>query len=302
MMNGIPRCPVDYRGYGTTPLGRTWDRVQLFLAHALCSGRAARLSHRLGLLGSVSVVKHRFEIARKQARPLTIAFASDFHAGATTAPELLAEAFQALHRLAADVVLLGGDYVAFEAKDIAPLLPHIAALRPPLGVYGVLGNHDLTTDSGRITAELERAGVTMLTNRAARLAAPHDDVWLCGLDDPTLGTPRADAAFAGTSDTRIVLMHSPDGLLEIGDREFDLALCGHTHAGQVALPGGYAIVLPKGRLSRQYVHGTYRVGARGQLLVSAGVGASTLPLRLFARPEVHLCTIVRHAAENAEAA
>jgi predicted MPP superfamily phosphohydrolase len=50
------------------------------------------------------------------------------------------------------------------------------------------------------------------------------------------------------------------------------------------------------------LHGTYRVGARGQMLVSAGVGASTLPIRLFARPEVHLCTIVRHAAENVQAA
>ena len=301
-MIGIPRCPIDYRGYGTTPLGRTWDRVQLFLASALCSGRVAQLSHRLGLLGRVSIAKHRFEVARTHARPLTIAFASDFHAGATTAPELLAEAFRAIRSLSPDVVLLGGDYVAFEAKDIAPLLPHITALRPPLGIYGVLGNHDLTTDSARVAAELEGAGVTMLTNRATRLAAPHDDVWLCGLDDPTLGTPRADDAFAGAGDTRIVLMHSPDGLLAIGDREFDVALCGHTHAGQVALPGGYAIVVPKGRLSRRYLHGTYRVGARGQMLVSAGVGASTLPIRLFAQPEVHLCTIVRQAAESVQAA
>src|SRR5262249_53549435 len=142
----------------------------------------------------------------------------------------------------------------------------------------------------------------LLTNRATRLPAPHDDVWLCGLDDPTLGRPRAEQAFEGTGETRIVLMHSPDGLLEIGEREFDLAFCGHTHAGQIALPGGHALVVPKGRLSRTYLHGTYRVGTRGRMLVSAGVGASTLPLRLFTSPEVHLCTVVRRAAHGAERA
>ena len=293
MMTRLPSCPIDYRGYRTTPLGRLWDRVQLLLAGALCSGRAARLSYRLGLLGRVSVVRHRFEIARNFDLPLTIAFASDFHAGATTDPRHLEDAFRALRAIEADLVLLGGDYVAFEAKELAPLLPHIEALRPPLGVYGVIGNHDLTTDSARIASELERVGVTVLTNRAVRLPAPHDDIWLCGLDDPTLGAPRGDRAFEDAGDARIVLMHSPDGMLAIGDHTFDVAFCGHTHAGQVRLPGLGAIVVPKGRLSRRFLHGTYPVGARGQLLVSAGVGCSTLPLRLFATPEVHHCTVVR---------
>jgi predicted MPP superfamily phosphohydrolase len=260
------------------------------------------VSYELGLLGRISVATHRFEMPRAHARPLTIAFASDFHAGGTTDPRLLHDAFRALHALDADVVLLGGDYVAFEARELAPLLPLIASLRPSLGIYGVLGNHDLTTDSTRIVSELERAGVTMLTNRGVRLPAPHDDVWLCGLDDPTLGRPHADAAFAAAAESRVVLMHSPDGLLSIGDREFDVAFCGHTHGGQVTLPGGLAPVVPKGRLSRRFLHGTYRVSDRARMLVSAGVGCSTLPIRLFASPEVHLCTLVRRAAENAEAA
>jgi uncharacterized protein len=301
-MRGVPSCPIDYRGYGTTPLGRAWDRVLLLIARALCSGRMARMSYEMGLLGRIEVREHRFEIARRHGKPLTIAFASDLHAGATTDPRLIDDACRVMRALAPDLVLLGGDYVAFEAREVEPVLPYLAQLRAPLGVYGVLGNHDLCTDTSRVVAALESAGVTMLANRSVRLPAPHDDIWLCGLDDPTLGHPRADAAFAGTADRRIVLMHSPDGLLAIAGHPFDIAMCGHTHAGQVALPGGHALVVPRGVFSRRYLHGTYRVGPEQQLLVSAGVGCSTLPVRLFTTPEVHLCTVVRRAAEDAEAA
>jgi predicted MPP superfamily phosphohydrolase len=89
-------------------------------------------------------------------------------------------------------------------------------------------------------------------------------------------------------------MHGPDGLLALGDRRFELAFCGHTHGGQVALPGGTPILIPGGALNRTYSNGLFDVrgaGAGGKLLVSRGVGCSTLPVRLFAPPEVHLCEI-----------
>lgn len=305
-MKGIPSCPVDYRGRGTTRLGRAWDRVQPRLARFLCSGRAARWSYRLGLMGRLAVRHHRFEISRRNTFDLRVAFAADFHAGATTHPAILEDAFRELAELRADLILLGGDFVAFEARDIEILLPMLRRLDAPLGVFAVLGNHDLTTDHARVVAELEASGVVMLTNRAVQLAPPHDDVWLCGLDDPIYGEPRAEATFADVEPgaTRLVLMHAPDGLLAIGARDFDLALCGHTHGGQLALPGGTPIVMPKGKLCRRYPGGVYELSGRRRLLVSHGVGCSTLPLRLFARPEVHLCELVavRAGAESGERA
>jgi predicted MPP superfamily phosphohydrolase len=133
----------------------------------------------------------------------------------------------------------------------------------------------------------------MLTNRHATLAAPFADVTLCGIDDPTRGDPRADHAMDDVEGTRIVLMHSPDGTACIGDRRFDLALCGHTHGGQIALPWGTPLLVPGGPLNRRYCRGLFHLDGAGarQLLVSTGVGCSTIPVRAFAAPEVHLCLI-----------
>lgn len=226
--------------------------------------------------------------------PLRVAFASDFHAGATTHPRLLADACETLHRLKPDVLLLGGDFVSVRASYIDRLAPLIARIDAPHGKFAVLGNHDLRANSADVIAALEGAGVRLLRNQNARLAPPFDDVTVCGLDDPTHGEPRGDLALDGASGMRIVVMHSPDGLEAIGERPFALAVCGHTHGGQVVLPWGKPVVVPSGRLSRRYCSGSFCVGRddAGTLLVSHGVGCSTIPVRAFAAPEVHLCLIM----------
>jgi predicted MPP superfamily phosphohydrolase len=222
-----------------------------------------------------------------------VAFASDFHAGPTTDPRLLAAACRALRAFEPDVLLLGGDFVSVRASYIDLLAPLLADIPAPLGKFGVLGNHDLRANRSEVVRALEAAGVRMITNDRVTLAAPFDDVTVCGLDDPTRGTPRADLAMDGASGTRIVLMHSPEGLESIEDRPFDLAVCGHTHGGQVAFPGGRPVLVPGGHLNRKYCSGSFTLGDRTRhLLVSRGVGCSTIPVRLFAAPEVHLCLIV----------
>jgi len=296
------RQKIDFRSQAQSRLGRAWDRAQLGLAYVLAGGWAARLSFQSGLQGTVETSTHTIEVDRISGRPLRVAFASDFHSGATTHPEVLRQACDAVLEMRPDVILLGGDFVAFEAKDVDPLLPLLATLRAPLGTFAVLGNHDHSTDTPRIIAGLERSGVRVLRNRAVQLPAPFDEVWLCGLDDPTYGRSHADSAFAEASGARLVLMHSPDGLLEIGDRDFAVAFCGHTHGGQVALPGGGAIVMPSGKLNRRYARGLFRLKSGASLLVSRGIGCSTLPIRFFAQPEVHLVLLTPKSDSRAAAA
>ena len=223
---------------------------------------AAKLTHRLGMQGKLhttSTVIQANPQLRREA-PLRIAFASDFHAGATTGDALLADACRALDALDPDVLLLGGDFVSVRAADIHRLAPHLAKIHAPFGKFAVLGNHDLRSNFPQVVEALAGAGVTVLRNSHVALAKPFADVNICGLDDTTRGYPRADLAIDGTQGTRVVLMHSPDAIETIGDRPFDLALCGHTHGGQIALPWGFPLIVPGEGLNRTYVQGRFGVG------------------------------------------
>jgi len=257
----------------------------------------AKVAYELGLQGRVRSRTHHFDLgrlARDAVRPtLRVAFAADFHAGATTDERLMADACRALQAFAPDLVLLGGDFVSVRASYIDRLTPLLASIAAPLGKLAVLGNHDLRADHALVRRALAAADVRVLENEPLRLPEPFDDVTICGVSDAARGNPRPDLAIDGTTGTRIVLMHSPEALRAIGDRAFDLALCGHTHGGQIALPWGTPIVMSGGDLNRRYASGLFTLdGDRPKrLLVTNGVGCSTAPVRLFAPPEVHLCLI-----------
>lgn len=230
--------------------------------------------------------------AARGARPLRIGFAADFHAGPMTSRALVEQACGVLADARPDLLLLGGDFVDLTERPLEWLVPLLAAVPAPAGRYAVMGNHDLWNDRALIEEALASAGICTLVNAGRQLPAPFDWAWVCGLDDHLCGAKEPDAAFAGASGTRIVLMHSPSSLLDIGPRRFDLALCGHTHGGQIALPGGRPIILPKGPLSRRYSRGRFELPRGETLLVSTGVGFTRLPIRLFAEPEVLVCDVM----------
>jgi predicted MPP superfamily phosphohydrolase len=237
----------------------------------------------------VDVERLSIPVARHGAPPLRVAFASDFHAGATTDRRILAAACAAIAAEQPDLLLLGGDFVTTRAGYIDHLAPLVAGIPAPLGKIGVFGNHDRRANRDVLTRALEGAGVRMLVNEVATLPAPHGDVAVLGLDDPIVGEPRCiDMPGARV---RIVLMHAPDGLLAVDNRPFDLALCGHTHGGQVTI-AGMRPYLPEGRLSRRYAGGRFQVMPQGgTLVVSNGVGCSTVPVRIGAAPQVHVITL-----------
>jgi len=261
---------------------------------------AARLAYGLGLQAGRPVVvqEHALDVERPAgAPPLRVAFATDFHAGATTDERVLRAAAETLAALQPDVLLLGGDFVSVRARDIHALAPLLARIPAPLGRYGVWGNHDLRSNRPEVARALEEAGVRLLDNERVTLGAPHGDVTVFGLDDPICGEPEG-ALLDGASGVRLLLMHAPDGLLAAGDRHFDLAVCGHTHGGQVVLPGGFIPYLPHGELSRTYPVGEYEVEAAAprRLIVSRGIGCSTVPVRAGCDAEVHLITVAGGAA------
>jgi predicted MPP superfamily phosphohydrolase len=258
-------------------------------------GWPARLARTLGLQGQVSVAVHTLSLsATPRAGPtVRVGFASDLHAGPATHPGLISEACRALADARLDLLLLGGDFVSFHARHVDRLVPPLAAIDAPLGKFAVLGNHDLLADDAYIVRRLGDAGVRVLVNENARLPAPQDDIWICGLDNTEEGAPDADRAFAGADGIRLLLMHSPDGLRAVGDRSFAAAFCGHTHGGQFWV-GERALVDFSGPLSRRYLRGgVFQLDAEPgrMLLVSRGIGCGNLPVRKGADPEVHICTL-----------
>ena len=254
------------------------------------------ITRAIGLQGRLEVAEHVFEIARQRpdARELRLVFVSDFHAGPTLHARLLADVLAAITDAEADLLLLGGDFVSFHARHVDKLLDSFRAARAPLGKFAVLGNHDLLGDDEYITRQLVGAGVRVLVNENARLAAPFDDVWVCGFDDWDEGLPDAEKAFAGADGTRIVLAHQPDALLAIGDRPFDIAFMGHVHGGQFLLRNREPAIRHRGPVSKLYMHGgVFHSGSKdAPILVSRGVGTSTLPARRQADPQVHICRLV----------
>jgi predicted MPP superfamily phosphohydrolase len=238
----------------------------------------------------VAEVRHALDLRRSGRAALQLGFVSDLHIGPLTSPRLLDNAFAALAGFGPDLLVLGGDYVSFEATaEKAARLTRLVGSVPASTKVAVLGNHDLWTDETVVERALEAGGARVLVNGSVRLPAPHDDVTIVGLDEPWSGAPDPERAFAGAATpVRIAVTHAPEGHPFIAGRGADLLLCGHTHGGQVALPGGPVVV--HGPLGRKYPSGLYDLDGL-RLYVSRGLGNVDLPLRLNAPPEVALFTI-----------
>jgi predicted MPP superfamily phosphohydrolase len=280
--------PLEGRGWYYS---RKRNAMEWVVGRVWHGGWGPRLLQRVGLGGSVRVVREHIAIERarwpKGARPLRVGFVSDLHAGPTTHPELIREAITKVRALDADVVLLGGDYVYLDAKHIDGAARELETISAPLGRFAVMGNHDLWADDRAICVRLERAGFRVLVNETVHLPAPFDFVSICGMDDPWTGIRDAKRAFDGARDVRVALVHSPHALDIANGERFDVMVCGHTHGGHLALPGGVPIVSVGGR----YQHGRYDLGDGRTLVVSRGIGATELPLRTFANPDVVSLTI-----------
>lgn len=279
-----------------SPYRRRWRRP-VVTAVLMALGESLSRSQVMPLGLSVEAV-HRWRERVVLNKPLgrqsqmRVAFASDLHAGRMTPTGTIFSACEALMESGPDLVLLGGDYVCSNSEELEAILPALARLRAPCGVFAVLGNHDHGADAAMISRRLESCGIRVLCNRSVRLPEPFDNVLLVGLDDHLGGQPRAADADWDDNCATLLLMHQPSGLLDAGDRPFDLALAGHTHGGQITLPGGRAPMAASGPLSRMYRAGRYSLSQERVLCVSVGVGQSLMPFRLGPRTEVLIVDLV----------
>lgn len=213
-----------------------------------------------------------------------------------------------------DVVLLLGDFVRggrmrFWSEVVPPedWAAVLAQLKAPLGVHAVLGNHDWWDDkeaqrrrAGPVAAQtaLQAAGIPVYENDAFRFEKDGLPFWIAGIGDQWAFWASADR-FDGrhdlkgtldkvTDDAPVILMvHEPDIFPEVPAR-VALTLAGHTHGGQVTI-AGYAPKIPS-KYGQRYRYG-HIVEEGRNLIVSAGLGCSLLPIRFGAPPEIVLVNI-----------
>lgn len=211
-------------------------------------------------------------------------------------PALVDVVLQKLRGLSCDIVVLTGDYhnEIAEKHDLSldlmgKLIPH---LRPPR--LAILGNHDFIEK----VAFLEAAGLTVLLNEATAVEKDGVRLWFCGVDDPhyfgTHDLARArEKVPAG--ETAILLSHSPETYAEAARLGYPLMLSGHTHGGQICLPGGFAPIrnapVPRFMLAGAWRH----QGLQGY--TSRGTGSCGVAARFFCPPEMTI-HILHSAPEN----
>lgn len=224
---------------------------------------------------------------------LRVVFIADVHAGPLFGAGRMDDLVQRVNALEPDVLILGGDYVGGRAGGADIFYPAAAGFRARLAKVAVLGNHDNWENPGEATRRLTEAGFTVLENSNMQLKLGNATFALAGVEDLKTGDPDPEKAARGVDPDAfsILVSHNPDVFAErLGDTagDWDLALAGHTHAGQVTFFGETPIA------SSEY-GGRYRTGWRTEndtpILVTNGVGAVTVPVRLFAPPEIHLITL-----------
>ncbi|MBD2020093.1 metallophosphoesterase [Leptolyngbya sp. FACHB-36] len=273
--------------------------------------------HRV-LTGPLTVERVRVEIADlpNSLNNLRLVQLSDFHFdGLRLSERLLKRAIAASNAAAPDVVLLTGDYITDDPAYIHELAPWLKTLHSRCGIIACLGNHDICRRPSRaeVTQALSSVGVVVLWNDVAYPLGP--ELPIVGLADfwSAEFAPAPVMAKLNPAVPRIILSHNPDTAELLQAWRVDLQLSGHTHGGQVVVPGVGTLAqlaaplyykLPK-RVRRslpglksyyrvakhwEWSQGLHRVGSN-QLYVNRGLG-TYFPGRVFCPPEVTVITLV----------
>jgi len=223
----------------------------------------------------------------------TILQMSDIHLRPFTRPELVKKAVEMSNRLRPDLVALTGDYVWRDQEAAFELAPILAGLDARYGVYSVLGNHDLWLDVRVIKSAFADAGLPVLINEGLEVNTGNGSLYLAGLDDGWSGKMDLNKALenAPAGAPVVLRLHEPD-LVNQTSRDPRVALqrSGHTHGGQIRIPGKPPILSP--HLGKKYDQGLFRVNDTW-LYTNRGLGVISIPLRYNCPPEITLLTLTK---------
>lgn len=214
-----------------------------------------------------------------------IGLITDVHSSDTVPDADIQAAVELLQQAGPDLVVLGGDYVTDadirRATPVAELLAPLA--NAPTGAYAVLGNHD---DDRVVPAALATRGFAVLRDQRTQITVRGEPVDIAGLRYWTRRLSDVARVVRGSGPTTLLLAHDPRRLTEAAALDVQLVLAGHTHGGQVVLPGLGAIA------ARRFPVVAGQASERNcTLYVSRGVGTVVAPVRINCPAEVSVLTL-----------
>ena len=195
----------------------------------------------------------------------------------------------------AELCVITGDFrrgdfgpVDCAIRDMSTVLEGINVAH---GIYGILGNHD----SGLVVEPYETMGITMLINQHIAFELEGQRLWLAGVDDRHEYNCDDFERACGElprGECLLMLAHSPETMREAAQYGADLYLCGHSHGGQICLPGGWPVLHNSRGVSRRYARGVWTYGAM-QGFTTNGIGTTGVHARLNCPPEAALIALRR---------
>lgn len=298
---GRAQMEAAQEAWRSTPEGsrRSYDRMlQAPLVHAVAAGLRLSGLDRLGRHNALDVRLNRIELAipglPDNFDDYRILHITDPH---FDMDEGIGPAIcRAVAGEEVDLCVLTGDYRAANDGPHKQILDPMAALVDSViakdGIYATLGNHD----GCDMVEDLESLGLNMLINETLEIDRNEQFLSVCGLDDVNkYYTPRADielqeaAVNFGPGRVGLALVHSAEMADEAAALGYSMYLCGHTHGGQICLPGGMPVLTNLTR-NRRLASGLWK---RGGMLgyTSRGAGVSGVTARFFSHAEVTLFTL-----------
>lgn len=222
---------------------------------------------------------------------------SDLHGEVFGAGE--SELIEAAEEIRPDIIVITGDLLKSHRPDGDPAMDFVAAAVRICPVYFVAGNHENYGDYEETSESLAAAGAAVLDNRSVILEKGADSIVLTGIQDLNFFGSKGELRevllpLAAPDSFSILLAHRPDFIAAYEEAGYDLVFTGHTHGGQVRIPGVGAIYVPGQGFFPKYDGGVYKVGGT-TMVVSRGLGSSVIPLRLFDPPEVVVVTLEKQA-------
>lgn len=244
----------------------------------------------------LKVEQHHVPLALGEKAPVAFraVMLTDLHFDPLYEEDFLAECVRRVNALQPDLVLMTGDYITSTTKRVEDFARVMGRLEARSGVFACLGNHDQWAGmAGRVAGALQREHLEVLQNQHTRLSCKGGEVVISGLQSAWGGVPDWAATSKGLTqkDRVLMLMHEPDYAHALKqDPRIVLQMSGHTHGGQVRVPGYGALILPK--WGKAFQAGFYDVGQNLKLYVNRGIGTIDHHVRFFCPPEIACFDVV----------